>query len=94
MRIDQLEIDLAGRQWRRRSGFAGSVSETRGSLDEIPEVALELKRTSTGEDDAPSWAVSIQAPRWKSAVVLEAHARDPEAPATRRPPRHALRGSR
>src|SRR6188474_530113 len=35
---DQLEIDLAGRQWRRRSGFAGSVSETRGSLDEIPEV--------------------------------------------------------
>ena len=73
---DQLEIDLAGRQWRRRYGFAGSVEETRGSLDEIPEVALDVKRTSSGEDDSPSWSVAIKAPRWKSAVVLEAHAQE------------------
>jgi hypothetical protein len=71
---DELLIDLGGRQWRRSNGFVGRVEETRGALDEIPEVELTLKRSSG--DDSPKWDVSIQAPRWKSAVILESHARE------------------
>lgn len=73
---DQLEIDLGTRQWRRRYGFVGSVQETRGGIDEIPEVVLDLQRIAASEDNAASWHVSIKAPRWKSAIVLEAHAQE------------------
>lgn len=67
---DALEIDLGSRQWRRRYGFIGRVEQLRGGLDEIPEVALDLERRGAGDDNAPSWEVSITAPRWKSRVVL------------------------
>src|SRR4051812_17112767 len=47
---DELEIELGNRQWRRRAGFAGSVTETRGTLDDIPAVVLALERHASRDD--------------------------------------------
>jgi hypothetical protein len=73
---DELLLDLGGRQYRRSNGFVGRVAETRGELDEIPEVALTLERRGSSEDSSPTWQVSIRSPRWTSSVVLEAHTKE------------------
>lgn len=75
---DELQIDLANRQWRRGSGFFWSIEQTRGALDEIPAVVMVLARRDSRDDDAPTWNVSIQAPAWKKEIVLGAYAKEEE----------------
>ena len=58
------------------AGFIGALQETRSAVDEIPEVTLDLRRGSGGDDASPPGKVGIRTPRWKSAVMLAAETRE------------------
>ena len=86
---EEVELSFATGMWRMRRGFAWSgVTETRGTLADIPEVELALDRRASSEDGSPTWVVRIQAPAWPGPPAW------PGAPRNgwRRPPRRPRTG--
>lgn len=72
----ELVLDVPGRRWRRRKGFAFAPSRDHGSLDDLRGVVLTVRYVSEGSGNSrrrvPVWFVGLEfaGAAWNGPVVV------------------------